>query len=120
MSLSHPDWHLSVLTHSQLRWLCLLTQHTRAWRCGQSLSHGPWAERGPKGSGEEGRVIFRAPAAFSLHVETFRGVVQAPDYGLPCSFSPPSPLIKIIFIFITIITIYTWITWIKYCWVKGT
>lgn len=65
MSLSHPDWHLSVLTHSQLRWLCLLTQHTRAWRCGQSLSHGPWAGRGPKGSGEEGKVIFRGHSSGS-------------------------------------------------------
>ena len=65
MSLSHPDWHLSVLTRSQLRWLCLLIQQTWAWRCGQSLSHGPWAERGTKGSGEEGKVIFQGHSSGS-------------------------------------------------------
>lgn len=78
----------------------------RFWRRGQG--HLPWP------------LQWLSPAAFSLHVETFGTVAQAPDYGLPCSFSPPSPLIKIIFIFITIITIYRWITWIRYCWVKGT
>ena len=78
----------------------------RFWRRGQG--HLPWP------------LQWLSPAAFSLHAETFRGLAQAPDYGLPCSFSPPSPLIKIIFIFITIITLYTWIAWIRYCWVKGT
>lgn len=33
---------------SQLRWLCLLIQHPWAWRCGQSLSHGPWERGAPK------------------------------------------------------------------------
>ena len=58
MSLSHPEVHLSVLTHSQPRCLCLLIQHSWVQRCGQTLNHHPWAEGDTKGSGERGKVTF--------------------------------------------------------------
>ena len=44
VSLSHPEWCLSVLTHSQLCCLCVWIQLSWMGRCGQSLSHHLWAE----------------------------------------------------------------------------
>lgn len=41
MSLSHPEWHLSVLIHSWPRGLCLLVQHSCAGTGGQPSNCPP-------------------------------------------------------------------------------
>lgn len=114
MTLSHPEWHLCVLSHSQPRGLCLLVQHSWAGTDVANLQTATPGQRATPSSATRGFLLL-----LLFRVETL-GNGLSPRLYLPWNFHHLHLFIKIIFIFtISTIVIYAWIAFLRCCWVKG-